>query len=65
MIPGCGVLPLQTPKNMCVALELLGEDWKNFEVKMLQKDRVALEKDNCLGETVTRNQMNFQTALEF
>ena len=50
---------------MCVALELLGEDWKNFEVKMLQKDRVALEKDNCLGETVTRNQMNFQTALEF
>ena len=50
---------------MCVALELLGEDWKNFEVKMLQKDRAALEKDNCLGETVTRNQMNFQTALEF
>ena len=60
-----GYCHYKPPKNMCVALELLGEDWKNFEVKMLQKDRAALEKDNCLGETVTRNQMNFQTALEF
>lgn len=31
---------------------------------MLEKDRVVLEKDNCLRETITRNQMNFQTALE-
>ena len=43
----------------------MGEALKNFEVKMLEKDRVALEKDNCFGETVTRNQTNFQTALKF